>query len=91
MWPCSPVTGARNVASCGAFYAPAIAPPRTGQLPVAPASEITTEALLERYKRHQKARIRPTTYERLGGILGTLQAHLPEQARAITKRTVAAA
>ena len=29
-------------------------------LGVRPASEITTEALFERYKRHQKARIRPT-------------------------------
>jgi integrase len=58
-------------------------------LGVRPASDITTEALFERYKRHQKARIRPTTYARLGGILGTLKAHLPAQAKAITKRTVA--
>ena len=34
--------------------------------------------LFERYKRHQKARIRPTTFERLGGILDTLKANLPE-------------
>ncbi len=58
-------------------------------LGVRPASDITTEALFERYKRHQKARIRPTTYEWLGGILETLKAHLPSQAKAITKRTVA--
>ena len=58
-------------------------------LGVRPASEITIEALFERYKRHQKARIRPTTFERLGGILDTLKAHLPEHAKAITKRTVA--
>jgi integrase len=62
---------------------------RARDLGVRPASEITTEALLDRYKRHQKARIRPTTYKRLGGILGTLQAHLPVQAKAITRRTVA--
>jgi integrase len=58
-------------------------------LGVRPASEITTSGLLARYKRHQKARIRPTTYERLGGILSTLEANLPEQAKAITKQTVA--
>jgi hypothetical protein len=34
-------------------------------LGVCPNSEITTEALFERYKRHQKARIRSTTYEQL--------------------------
>lgn len=58
-------------------------------LGVRPASDITTAALFDRYKRHQKARIRPTTYERLGGILETLKTLLPEQAKAITKRTVA--
>ena len=58
-------------------------------LGVRPATEITTEALFERYKKHQKARIRSTTFERLGGILDTLKAHLPEQAKVITKRTVA--
>jgi integrase len=57
-------------------------------LGVRPATEITLEALFERYKRHQKARIRPTTYERLGGILDILKKHLPEQAKGITKRTV---
>jgi len=62
---------------------------RARTLGVRPASEITTEALLERYKRHQKARIRPTTFERLGGILATLKGHLPEHAKAITKQTVA--
>lgn len=59
---------------------------RTG---VRPASDITLEALFERYKRHQKTRIRSTTYARLGGILNTLKAHLPERAKEITKRTVA--
>lgn len=57
-------------------------------LGVRPASEITTEALFERYKRHQKARIRATTYVRLGGILDTLKRKLPPLAKAITKRTV---
>src|ERR1035437_6253882 len=37
---------------------------RARDLGVRPASEITTAAMLDRYKRHQKARIRPTTYER---------------------------
>lgn len=58
-------------------------------LGVRPASDITVEALFDRYERHQKARVRPTTYERLGGILGTLKARLPAQAKAITRRTVA--
>jgi integrase len=58
-------------------------------LGVRPASEITLEALFERYKRHQKARIRSTTFARLDGILDTLKARLPELAKAITKRTVA--
>jgi integrase len=58
-------------------------------LGVRPASDITIEALFERYKRHQKARIRPTTYERLGGILDTLKSRLPATAKTITKRTVA--
>jgi hypothetical protein len=54
---------------------------RTG---VRPASDITLETLFERYKRHQKARIRSTTFARLGGILDTLKAHLPERAKEIT-------
>jgi integrase len=58
-------------------------------LGVRPASDIATEALFARYKRHQKARIRSTTYERLGGILDTLKSRLPALARTITKRTVA--
>ena len=33
--------------------------------------------------------IRSTTYECLGGILATLETHLPQQAKAITKRTIA--
>ena len=54
-----------------------------------PTREIPTAPLLERFMRHQKTRLRPTTYERLGGTLRTLQANLPEQATAITKQVVA--
>jgi integrase len=56
---------------------------------VRPASDVTMEDLLARYKRHQKPRIRPTTFERLDGILETIKRHLPEQAKEITKRTIA--
>jgi hypothetical protein len=52
-------------------------------------SEIVTAELLARYKRHQKTRLRPTTFDRLEGILQTLNASLPEQARDITRKTVA--
>ena len=58
-------------------------------LGIRPATEITLSDLFDRYKKHQKARIRPTTFARLGGILDTLKAGLPEQAKAITKRTIA--
>ncbi len=51
-------------------------------------SDITLEALLARYKRHQKTRIRATTFERLDTILKTLVSHLPPLAKDITKRTV---
>jgi integrase len=62
---------------------------RARTLGVRPPSEITTETLMERFSRHQKMRLRPTTFERLGGIVTTLKALLPQQAKAITKRTVA--
>jgi len=58
-------------------------------LGVRPASDVTMEELLVRYKRHQKPRIRPTTFVRLDGILETIKRHLPEQAKAITKQTIA--
>ncbi|AXC09635.1 Integrase [Acidisarcina polymorpha] len=51
-------------------------------------SDITVEALFVRYKRHQKMRIRPTTFERLDTILKTLVSHLPSRAKDITKRIV---
>ena len=62
---------------------------RARDLGVRPASEITTADLMARYKRHQKPRIRPTTFARLDGILETIKAHLPERAKAITKSAVA--
>ena len=58
-------------------------------LGVKEASEIATADLLARYKRHQKTRLRPTTFERLDGILETLKASLPERARDISRKTVA--
>jgi integrase len=58
-------------------------------LGVKEASEITTADLLARYKRHQKSRLRPTTFERLDGILETLKARLPERAKGIARNTVA--
>lgn len=58
-------------------------------LGVRPASDVTMEDLLARYKRHQKPRVRPTTFERLDGILATIKRHLPEQAKDITKQTIA--
>ncbi|TCK75878.1 tyrosine-type recombinase/integrase [Acidipila rosea] len=58
-------------------------------LGVKAASEITTTELLARFKRHQKTRLRSTTFERLEGILKTLKANLPELAKEITRKTVA--
>jgi len=58
-------------------------------LGVKSASEITTADLLKRFKAHQKARLRPTTFVRLDGILETLKVALPILAREITRRTVA--
>lgn len=58
-------------------------------LGVRQASEITTADLLARYKRHQKTRIRPTTFERLDGILATLKTNLPERAKEISRNVIA--
>jgi integrase len=57
-------------------------------LGVRAASEISTEDLLARYKRHQKTRLRQTTLERLDGILSTLKASMPERAKDITRQTI---
>jgi integrase len=58
-------------------------------LGVKEASEITTADLLARYKRHQKTRLRATTFDRLDGILETLKTNLPERAKDINRKTVA--
>jgi len=52
-------------------------------------SEISTADLFKRFKAHQKAHLRPTTFARLDGILETLKAALPLYAKEITRRTVA--
>jgi integrase len=62
---------------------------RESILGVKSASEITTADLLARFKAYQKAQLRPTTFIRLDGILNTLKAALPVQAKEITRRTVA--
>lgn len=62
---------------------------RESILGVKSASEITTADLLKRFKAHQKAHLRPTTFVRLDGILETLKAALPVLAKEITRRTVA--
>jgi integrase len=62
---------------------------RDSILGVKSASEITTADLLKRFKAYQKAHLRPTTFVRLDGILETLKAALPVQAKEITRRTVA--
>ncbi|HET7104278.1 MAG TPA: tyrosine-type recombinase/integrase [Terracidiphilus sp.] len=62
---------------------------RESILGVKSASEITTADMLKRFKAHQKAHLRPTTFVRLDGILETLKAALPALAKEITRRTVA--
>lgn len=58
-------------------------------LGVKSASEISTADLLARYKRHQKTRLRSTTFERLDGIFETLKTNLPERAKDISRKSVA--
>jgi integrase len=53
------------------------------------ASDITTEELLARFKRHQKTHLRPTTFQRLDGILKILKANLPERAKDIKRKDIA--
>jgi len=65
---------------------------RIGQnkaLGVTVATDITTKDLFARYKRYQRTRLRATTFERLDGILTTLQQNIPLLAKEITRRTVA--
>ena len=51
-------------------------------------SDITTGDLFKRFKTYQKPRISKTTFARLDGILDTLLAHLPAQAKQITRAAV---
>ena len=53
-------------------------------------SDILTADLLTRYKRHQKALLKPSTYERLQSILVTLAARMPERLKDVSKASVAA-
>jgi integrase len=62
---------------------------RESILGVKSASEITTADLLKRFKTHQKAHLRPTTFVRLDGILETLKTALPVLAKEITRQAVA--
>ena len=62
---------------------------REDALGVKKASDISTADLLKRFQRHQKVRIRSTTYERLEGIVQTLEDSLPKLAKDITRRSVA--
>ena len=57
-------------------------------LGVKPESDITTEDLFRQFKKHQRARLRPSTFERLDGILKTLKSKLPLQAKQITRQTI---
>jgi hypothetical protein len=61
---------------------------REKALGVRPASSITTHDLLERFRRYQKTKLRSTSFARLGGVLKTVEAHLPAEARNITRRSV---
>ncbi len=57
-------------------------------LEIKDVSDISTSDLLERFRRFQKAHLRPSTYQRLDGILSTLKANLPAKAKAITRNDV---
>ena len=58
-------------------------------LEVKEVSDISTSDLFERFRRYQKIHLRPSTYQRLDGIISTLKANMPAQAKAITKNDVA--
>jgi len=62
---------------------------RDCDLGVKTASEITTEDLFRRFKTFQKAHLRPTTFDRLDGILKLLKVALPARAKEITRQSVA--
>jgi integrase len=52
-------------------------------------SDMTTDDLLTRYKRHQKTRVAPSTFERIDSILGNLRRNLPLLLKEITRVKVA--
>lgn len=58
-------------------------------LGVKAASQITTADLFKRFKTHQKAHLRSSTFERLDGILERLRKALPTLAKEITRKTIA--
>lgn len=53
------------------------------------SSDITTEDLLKRFRKHQKSRLRPTTFLRLDSIVATLNAHLPLHLKDISRANIA--
>jgi integrase len=61
---------------------------RAKALGVRPDADITTKALIDRFKKYQKTRVAASTFERLDGILETLEAHLPALAKDITRGKV---
>jgi integrase len=52
-------------------------------------SDMSLADLLTRYKKHQKTRVRPTTFERLDTVIGTLKANLPDRLKDISRVKVA--
>lgn len=58
-------------------------------LGVVEPSDVTLEAFLTRYQRHQKPRVAMTTYARLGDIIERLKKHLPAKLAAVDKASVA--
>lgn len=62
---------------------------RDKALGVKTQTEMTLAELMKRFKRHQKSRVRPTTFARLDGVIAVLEANLPTSLRAITRKDVA--
>jgi integrase len=62
---------------------------RESILGVRQSSDITMEDLLKRFRKHQKTRIRATTFIRLDSILKTLQGQFPVRVKDITRAQVA--
>ena len=83
------VVAATRTQALNALHAVKTREERDRILGVKTASEISTVALMERYKRHQKTRLRATTFARLEGVISVLCANLPVLAKAITRKDVA--